>query len=472
MPRAESQSRQADTPSGSLLEKGRLLYEQGDLIGAQNAFLVAKQAAPNSAEALARLATTYADLRDWPAAEATWQELLESRPNLAVALTGLGIAQREQNKTSAALATFTQATEQHPDLAAAHFNYGTCLLGCGRSRDAVHALKEAKRLDPESAEIRFNLAIALIQCGWFATGAAAYEARWQGFLRGKQRPFSGPRWTGHALPEGQKLVLWGEQGIGDEIMFAGLVPEACRAAEGPVILECAPRLVPLFARAFPQVQVIPRTNPPDQAISPEALHCPLGSLPGIFWRGQPEAPAPYLRADHNGVEQLHQSIGNLGSGPKIGITWRGGHPAANRPRTIAPEAWAALASIPNAVPVCLQYGATPDEVAELEARAGIRIHRMPGIDALEDMDSFAALVAALDAVVGVDNSTIHLAGALGVPTVVLLGLDSDWRWGDDGVACPWYRNVHRIRQRAPDDWIAPMAMAASIVSMQIPPISK
>ena len=78
---------------------------------------------------------------------------------------------------------------------------------------------------------------------------------------------------------------------------------------------------------------------------------------------------------------------------------------------------------------------------------------------MQDMDRFAALIAALDAVISVDNSTVHLAGALGVPTGVLLAIESEWRWGNPGVPCPWYRTVNRIRQQKPQDWTQPMAEA-------------
>jgi len=80
-----------------------------------------------------------------------------------------------------------------------------------------------------------------------------------------------------------------------------------------------------------------------------------------------------------------------------------------------------------------------------------------------DMDAFAALVSALDAVVSVDNSTVHLAGALGTKTAVLLNIDSDWRWGVEGVPCPWYRSVARLRQPAAGDWMAPMQAAVRLI---------
>jgi len=425
---------------------------------------------PAAPKTLASLAATCAKREDWTAAEAAWRQLLATHPDLAVAQTGLGIALREQGRIPEAIAAFEHAIASHADLAAAHFNLGTCLLGCGRPAEAVRTLKSALALDPSSGDIRFNLALALLKSGAFKTGALAYEARWKAEWRGQERPFSGPRWNGRALPPGQSLLLWGEQGIGDEIMFAGLVPSALHAAAGPVLIECAPRLVPLLARSFPGIRPLARTTPPDPAIPPNGPHCPLGALPALLWPANavPEAPAAYLRADPATTDRMREALAALGPGRKIGIAWRGGHPAAKRPRFIPPEAWRALAAEQNATFVCLQHAPDEAELNTLATVVGCPIHRIAACDPLIDLDGFAALIAALDAVVSVDNSTVHLAGALGVPTAVLLAVDSDWRWGVDGVSCPWYRNVVRLRQRAPLDWSAPFNAALDFLAQTAP----
>ncbi|HLP02300.1 MAG TPA: glycosyltransferase family 9 protein, partial [Opitutaceae bacterium] len=384
--------------------------------------------------------------------------------NAVVALTGLAIALREQEQWAESLATFRRAAETHPQLAAAQFNLGTCLLACNEAREAVSTLRTALALEP-TAETRFNLALALLKSGAFKTGALAYEARWQAEWRGKERPFPGRRWTGAALPSGEPLVLWGEQGIGDEIMFAGLVAPATVRAGGPVFLECAPRLEPLFRRSFPAIEVVARETTPAPRLPSETVQCPLGSLPGALWptTGVPPAAGAYLRADPVRVAALRAELAALGPGLKVGIAWRGGHPAAKRPRVIPPEAWPQLFASREIVPVCLQHGPEPAELAALERALDRTVHRIKSVDPLVDMDSFAALISALDGVVAVDNSTVHLAGALGAPTAVLLGFESDWRWGVDGVPCPWYSSVVRLRQKAPRDWTEPLAAAAEFL---------
>ncbi|HLP09691.1 MAG TPA: tetratricopeptide repeat protein [Opitutaceae bacterium] len=419
---------------------------------------------PASIETLARHAASCADHDDWPAAESAWRSLLSLRPHAIVALTGLAIALREQERWTESLAAFRTATAAHPQIAAAQFNLGTCLLACNEAREAVATLRTALALDP-SPETRFNLALAFLKSGAFKTGALAYEARWQAEWRGKERPFSGRRWTGAALPADEPLLLWGEQGIGDEIMFSSLVAAATTRAGGPVFLECAPRLEPLFRRSFPGIEVVARTTTPDPRLPSEAAQSPLGSLPGALWpaTGAPPVAGAFLRADPVRVATLRAELTALGPGRKVGIAWRGGHPAAKRPRVIPPEAWPRLFGSGDSIPVCLQHGPEPAELAALERALGRTVHRIASVDPLVDMDAFAALIAALDGVVAVDNSTVHLAGALGAPAAVLLGFESDWRWGVDGVPCPWYSCVVRLRQKAPRDWTEPMAAAAEFI---------
>ncbi len=448
----------------TLLAQGRAKFEARDFAGAHADFAAARQLAPADPEVLARLAACCAELADWPAAAATWSELLAQHPDLAVALAGLGIALREQGRYTEAVAHFARVTVLQPNLAAGHFNLGTCLLHAGRPADGVAPLRAAIALDPTSGDARFNLALALLKSGAFKTGALAYEARWKSEWRGKERPFTTPRWTGQPLAAGESLLLWGEQGIGDEIMFAGLLSEAHRAAAGPVCVECAPRLVPLFARSFPSVRVVARTDPPAAGCATATLHAPLGALPALFWPASraPEPPAAFLQADPASVTVFRARLAALGPGRKIGVAWRGGHPAAQRPRLVPAGFWRALLTAEDFVPVCLQHGDTDDAIAASFRDAGRPLVRFPDVDPLVDMDRFAALIGVLDAVISVDNSTVHLAGALGAPTLVLLSADSDWRWGVDGVPCPWYRSVRRAWLPPDGQWTDLLSAASGL----------
>jgi hypothetical protein len=299
----------------------------------------------------------------------------------------------------------------------------------------------------------------------------AYEARWKAQLRGKERPFgAAQRWSGRALPRGAKLLLWGEQGIGDEVMFSGLVRAAIEAAQGTVLLECAPRLVSVFQRAFPSANVYPRSDPPVQETAAADWQCALGTLPGLLWpSGTPTPPAPWLRPKPESVERMQQTVAKLGHGRKIGIAWRGGLATDQRPRLIPPSLFEPLLRRADVVPICLQHGPVEDYLTATKAVAGKAPICIPGVDPLTDLEGFAALLACMDGVVSVDNSTVHLAGALGIPTLVLLTRDNDWRWGVDGVPCPWYQSVMRVWQQAEGNWSVPQNAAERFVEQILAP---
>ena len=450
----------------TLLAEGRAHLEQGRGEMARNTFAAAVACAPASPEAHARLAEACARLADWPSAVRVWRLVLKLRPGLAAAHTGLALALHQLGEYAAATAEFRQAAAANPTVAETHFNLGTNLLAGGRPADAITAFRAALQVQAAYPEARFNLALALLKAGHFKTGALAYESRWQAEWRGKERPFAGRRWSGRALPAGP-LLLWGEQGIGDEIMFAGLLPTAAVAAQTACLVECAPRLVPLFARSFPTIQVFPRTNPPAPELRDDLVHAPLGALPSLLWPVDrpPAAPPAFLRPDPDVVARMRARLAAFGPGRKIGIAWRGGHPAAAQPRLIPPPAWQPLLARADVVAISLQHGPPPGEMEALARTTGATLHVLDDVDPLQDMDTFGALLAALDAVVSVDNSTVHLAGALGVPTAVLLAVEADWRWGIDGVPCPWYRSVMRLRQQTPADWITPMQAAVDFLAL-------
>ncbi len=453
------------TSARNLIAQGKDCFARADFLEARRCFQAALQDSAATLEARARLAETCAQLMDWSAAAEHWRIVAERRPALAVARTGLAVALRELGRTDDALREFRRAAADNPTMPVVHFNLGTCLLADAQPSLAAAAFREAVRLAPEYHVARWNLSLALLKSGVFKTGALAYEARWQAEWKGKERPFDAPRWTGKPLPENAPLLLWGEQGIGDEIMFAGLVPAAVQLAAAPILLECAPRLVPLFARSFPAVTVVARATPPAAVLATPAVQLPTGSLPGLLWPTEktPEPAAAYLQADRSAIAQMRERLARLGHGLKIGIAWRGGHPAAGQPRLIPAAAWTGILSRPEVVPISLQHGTTADELAAVSAHGARPLQQIPEADPLTDIDAFAALVAACDAVVSVDNSTVHLAGALGIPTAVLLARDCDWRWGVDGVPCPWYRSVMRLRQKAPGDWSAPLQAAAELL---------
>ena len=253
-------------------------------------------------------------------------------------------------------------------------------------------------------------------------------------------------------------MLLCEQGIGDQVMFASCLPDLLsRVGAESGFVECDPRLVPLFARSFPQIAAIAR--PADPAVLPPVAPCDtaeyLGTLPKYLRRRIDEFPqaAGYLRPNPELVAKWRASLARFGGALKVGISWHGGKDAETRRRRSIPlDLWAPLFQVPGVQFVNVQYGWAAAEAIGVQDRFGIRLDNGSDCNALRDLDDFAAKMAALDLVISVDNSTAHLAAAIGRPVWTLLPFAADWRWMLDRETTPWYPTMRLLRCRSADNW--------------------
>lgn len=264
------------------------------------------------------------------------------------------------------------------------------------------------------------------------------------------RVYPQPLWSGEKLASG-RLLIWGEQGVGDEVMFAGLIPDVIRAGNR-CVMDCDARLKPLFARSFPSVEVFSvqelRNNSPQDI----AAHLPSGSLPGIFRTTETafaDTASPYLFADPAARDRFRVRYSD--GKKQIGLAWYTSNPKTGRNRSIDLSLFTPLFARPGIRWVSLQYG-DHSALESQAAAAGAPLLIDRSVNQLADMDVFAAQIAAMDLVVTIDNSTAHLAGALGVPTRVLLPAVPDWRWLEAREDTPWYPSLRLFRQPKPGDW--------------------
>ena len=387
-------------------------------------------------------------------AVACYERSLALKPDYAEVYYNLGNARRAQDRLDEAVAFYRQALAIKPDYPEVCYNFGNVLREQGKVDEALERFAQALALRPDYTQAAFGQALAQLLQGNFADGWRNFEVRWQSMKDHDTPPrdYAQPAWAGEKLASGS-LLLWGEQGVGDEIMFAGLIPDALRTGN-PCILDCEPRLNPLFARSFPGVQVVSGCGP---GLRPElniAAHLPTGSLPGLFRKSSSAFSAttsPYLVADPAVRERLRARYAD--GRCQVGLAWQTNNRKTGRFRSIFLSQFAPLFAKPGIRWVSLQYGDHTDlEQQAKEAGAPLLVDRT--VDQLTSMDAFAAQVAAMDLVITIDNSTAHLAGALGVPVWVLLPFAPDWRWLLDREDCPWYRAMRLFRQPRPGDWEA------------------
>jgi tetratricopeptide (TPR) repeat protein len=451
---------------------GAIRLDQGDAAGAVAAYGQAAGLRPEHAGAHAGLAAALLALGDAAGAERRAGEALALAPGDAHAAFTYACAQLQLGDAEAALAGFEALIAAAPEHARARHNRANALIDLNRLEEAreeleiclrlapaqkeawatlgylltiqgelaeaIAACERAIAIDPDFAVGQWNRGVALLLNGDFAGGFAAYEWRKRHpVLRHYFAPLPAPEWRGEALA-GRHLLVRAEQGFGDTIMLSRFLPRLAAAA-ARVTLCCKPALFPLFREqniALLGLDAAADEKPDfavDQMSLPHLLQLTEATIPGA---------GGYLRADPARCAALD---GMLPARPRVGLVWAGnvGHDN-DRHRSLPPGALAPLLHLGGVNFVSLQIGAREDEYA------------LPGL-MIRDYGDTAAIISQLDAVVSVDTSVAHLAGALGVPCQVLLSTACDWRWRLGRDCTAWYDSVRLHRQTRLDDWAGPVA---------------
>jgi Flp pilus assembly protein TadD len=432
---------------------GMILGRRRDLQNARRHFLRAVFLKPGFYMAACNLGLVNRDLDRFEDAERELRRALELDPCPTTARLNLAGLLQDTGRLEEALAVLEAAHAQLPQDAEVLAAMSAIALRLGDGERAMRWAEQAHAGAPDNAEARLALGTVQLAAGDFAHGWENYEARLTSG-HGVQRQFPIARWQGEDL-RGKRILVYGEQGLGDEIMFASCIPDLL-AAGAHCLLDCNPRLRGLMREAFPGVEVLETPSQPD---APEAtgivadVCAPLGSLPR-FLRSTRErfaGGAPYLKADAVRVAAWRERLAALGGGLKVGLSWRGGLARTGRlQRSIALEVLLPLLRTPGVHWVSLQHDARAEALAALEADHGIGVAHWR--DAHVELAETAALICALDLVVTVCSTVVHLSGALGCETVVMTPRGAEWRYMIEGTSMPWYRSVSLLRQRRRNDW--------------------
>lgn len=380
-----------------------------------------------------------------------------ARSSLAAVLTDLGRPADAEIECRIAL-------QHDPAFAGALVTFGFALEMQGRLDEALRSYDQAIALAPNDAQARLNRAALRLLTEDYEPGWREFEWRLQAEEKQPRHArFPQPRWDGSDLA-GRSLVIYGEQGLGDEIMYASCFPDVLARAR-QCLIECDPRLVGLFRRSFPAAQVIARPSP-ELPIAPQALQVELqvaaGSLPLHLRRSAEAFPrhGGYLLADPEKIERWRRRLSALGPGMKIGLSWRGGTPRTGQAwRSPQLEQFVPLLHQPGADFISLQYGNCEAELEQFAKVHRVAVHHWR--DALDDYEETAALVCALDLTVSVCTAAVHLAGALGRPAWVMAPVRPEARYGWRGPGMRWYPSVRVFRQATPGDWSTVVAEVVS-----------
>ena len=404
-------------------------------------------------------------LGDAARAATSFARAVEINPENAHYQSNLGfVLLRDLGEVERGAVHLEAALRLNPEDAVIQCNYSSLLAYRGRVAEVVALCDHLLRANPGLFEARLNRALALLKMDRYAEAWPDYEARKHTRSNYLQRPYAFPEWRGEALT-GKTLLVYGEQGLGDEIMFASCLPDVMEQAARCVI-DCSPRLAALFSRSFPDAIV----HGADQADAvgaawqtPVAVDCQVaaGSLPGHYRRQREDFPrhAGYLRADPARVHYWREKLLGAGERLKVGIAWRGGMVSTRRSlRSLELNALLPLLQVPDIHFTSLQHDATAEELAQLTDGRELRLNHWP--EAVADLDETAALVSALDLVITVCSANVHLTGALGREAWVMVPAVAEWRYLAAGESMPWYPGVRMFRQQQEGDWSEVVATIA------------
>ncbi|HUE15535.1 MAG TPA: tetratricopeptide repeat protein [Planctomycetaceae bacterium] len=413
---------------------------------------------PDHAQAHNNIGVLRQEWGQFALAVAAYQKAIESRPDFGLSWCNRGNCLREDNRLEEAIACYRRAQVLMPLDGQTRINLATALKDLRQFDEALAVLDEIPSVSPDLPKARINRSMIHLLRGELGQGWDEYEGRLQ--IEPNPRPIPARRWDGTPLA-GRSILLLSEQGIGDQVMFASCLPDLLKGAETSAV-ECDARLVPMFARSFPQIRSIAKTTDP-AALAPVAGHDVMaynvvefmGTLPRFLRRRVEDFPNTdcYLRPDPDLVVKWRSSLAHLGGALKVGLSWHGGKDAETRRRRSIPlDLWEPIFQVPGVRFVNLQYGSAAAEASRARQRFGVSLDDGTDCDPLLDLDDFAAKMAALDLVVSVDNSTAHLAAAIGRPIWALLPFSPDWRWMLDRDRTPWYPTMRLLRCRAADHW--------------------
>jgi tetratricopeptide (TPR) repeat protein len=455
---------------------GRLAYKLGMHDVAAQLFRHFLDLHPELPDGGNNLACVLRDQHRYDEAIALLQETLARHPENPMMWNTLGSVLRDQGQTETSMVFFNEALRLDPHFAKARYNRGNAqmVLGdAGAGLDDVEGALAHALLPDEIAMMRMARSTMLLCNGRLDEGWDAYEARFDpAFTGATYFAMQRPRWTPADDLEGKTFLVLAEQGLGDEVLFASLIPDllADLGPAGKLHIAVEPRLVSLFQRSFPQASITAhatydvdakswRLAPGIADPSIIDLWAPMGSLTRRYRRkigDFPHRPEGFLTPDPERVAHWRAALKTAPAGPKVGMLWKSMKLEGTRWQSFSPfRQWSDVLQTPGVTFVNLQYGDCSEELALAKAELGVDIWTPPGIDLKLDLDDLAALACALDLTLGFANATSNIAAAAGAK-VWLIAVPGAWvQCGTDRY--PWYPQARTFNPARLGEWEPVMA---------------
>jgi Family of unknown function (DUF6165)/Tetratricopeptide repeat len=401
------------------------------------------------------------DQKKYDEANTLAYQVLQWVPENGPANQVVGLVMSERGRYWEAIERLSRALSLQPDLVPSHNGIGRCYFLLGELPRALAHFDTALRLQPDHSFAHFNRGMVLLKLGRYHEGWLEYEWRWNCRLIAKPE-IPRPRWDGSPL-KGRSILIHTEQGLGDVLQFVRFLPQLKRQG-GRIILACQKALHVLL-KPLPFVdEWFPIDEP--GAITFE-MYCPMLSLPGMLDIDEATIPRdiPYVFADETRKDRWRPRIGSI-PGFKVGLAWQGSPTFhGDELRSIPLSQFAPLAGVGGVTLVSLQKGTGVEQIEPTHGRVPLKV--FPELDQDGAFVDSAAIVQYLDLIITSDSAVAHLAGALGRPVWVVLGVSCDWRWQVERSDSPWYPTMRLFRQKTMGDWASVFREVAEALRVEV-----
>jgi len=373
---------------------------------------------------------------------------IEIRPNAIIGYNNLGTAFGDLNMVKEAREALSIAHQLDPTYVTTAINLAQIEVKLGNFAEATQLyekLLHLKNISPSELElVKYYLSYCYLNLGKIPEGWDNYEFGSGSLLPGtsfrSRRKFNQPKWNGEDIG-GKKLLIWREQGLGDEIEFATCLTDVSEL-NLDVILECDTRLVDIYQRTFPSFHVRPESITVDYLPVADDfdIQCAVGSLPKIFRRNIKafDREVIPLKIKDSAIQEFQARLSKYSEKKLVGICWRSGIFSIGRNLNYtALVDWQDLLTQSDFQFVNLQYGDCETELLEIEKLLGINIVRWQDLDLKNDLENLFGLIKNLDAVVTVGTAVSSIAASCNVPTYLLI--KPSWLMLGQKNTYPWYR---------------------------------
>ena len=444
----------------ALYNRGTIFQELKRFDEALNSYDQAIKINPDYAEAYSDRGVALKKLERFDEALNSYDQAIKINPHYAEAYYNRGNALKELEFLDEALANYDQAIAINPDYVEAHYNRGVIFQMLKDFDEALSSYDQAIKINPKYVSAHWNKSVCNLIRGNFKSGWQDYEWRW-GHFQCDSEPLKSNKPLWDYQKTDQRLLVWAEQGVGDQILFGSLLVDLLNDVPN-LLVQVDKRLIPIFSRSLPKIKYYPSANldPNSDSKIPESdydIHVPIGSL-GKYLRNDVKdfdgIRHGFLKDDKAKTVNIKKDL--LALVPfknKIcGISWLSKSKSSGDSKNIALKYFIKELDLKGYSFVSLQYGTTKDEIKNVKDELGINIISYEQVDNFLDIDGLSSLIQACDTVISVDNITCQLAGALGKEIYILLTYESHWAWMLDRRDCLWWPSVKLYRQEKINDW--------------------